>query len=144
MPKLKEPTVAREQFSLPQPLAVPGEIVELRPLGSAFDSHPNALLVDTSQVKIVQLIIPAGVSIPTHEAQGEIIFHCLEGRAWLTALQVSHELIAGQLLYLHLDEPFSIQGIEQTSLLVTIISAWSGAEVKLIGGKGETTTPKSQ
>ena len=116
-----------------EPLTEPGEIVDLQPLDAAFDTQRNTLLVKSNDVKVIQLIVPKGEKIPTHEAQGEIIVHCIEGQASLTALGESHDLKAGQLLYLHVNEPFSIQGIDDASLLITIIAAKRGSNVKLIG-----------
>ncbi len=51
----------------------------------------------------------------------------------LSAIEKTHELKAGQLLYLRINEPFSIQGIEQASLLVKIIAPKLGQSVELIG-----------
>jgi quercetin dioxygenase-like cupin family protein len=133
MVAMRNPNVPRGQSPMPEPLAEPGEIVDLRPLEAAFETQRNTLLVKTSDVKIIQLSIPAGANVPTHEAQGEIILHCVEGRALLTALGDAHDLNAGQLLYLRLNEPFSIHGIEDTSLLVTIIASKRGPGVELIG-----------
>jgi len=137
MPKLTKAIPKRSQTtSLPpisEPLVEPGQIIDLRPLGAIFDTDQNTLLVKTDGVKMFQQIIPAGRTIPTHEAEGEMIVHCVEGRASLTALGEEHYLQAGQLLYLHINEPFSIQGIEDTSLLMTIISAKRGSTVELIG-----------
>ena len=115
-----------------EPIAEPGEVVSLQPF-EAFESQRNTLFVKTDNVKINQLIIPAGANVPTHEAQGEIIIHCVEGRAKLFALGETHHLHAGQLLYLRINEPFSIHGIEDTSLLVTIVTAKRGLNVALIG-----------
>jgi quercetin dioxygenase-like cupin family protein len=130
---IRNPNVALKQLPMPEPLAEPGEVVDLRPLEAAFDTHQNILLVKTTNVTIFQQFIPAGGSLPTHEAQGEIILHCITGRATLTVLGESHELATGQLLYLRLNEPFSIKGIEHSALLVTIIAAKRGSNVKLIG-----------
>jgi len=133
MVSFSKPNMLRVRPPSPEPLAEPGEIVDLRPLAAAFDTQQNTLLVKSNEVRIIQLIVPAGVMIPTHEAQGEIILHCLEGRAAVASLGETHDLRAGQLLYLHINEPFAIHGIEDTSLLVTIIAAKRGSNVELIG-----------
>jgi len=111
----------------------PGETVDVRRLGAAPGTTRKALLVKTVNVEIIHVVVPAGGTIPTHEAQGEVILHCLEGRVSLAALGKTHELKAGQLFYFCTNEPFSIQGVEQTSLLVTIIAPKHGQTVKLIG-----------
>lgn len=115
------------------PLVKPGETVDVRRLGAGVGTPRKTLLVKTANVEIVHIVIPAGEAIPTHEAQGEIILHCLEGRISLSALDTTHEVVAGQLFYFCINEPFSIRGIEQASLLLTIIAPKLGQSVELIG-----------
>lgn len=116
-----------------KPLVKPGETVDVRGLGAGLGTTQKALLVKTVNSEIIHVVIPAGETIPTHEARGEIILHCLEGRVSLSALGKTHELTAGQLFYSCINEPFSIHGIEQASLLVTIITPKLGQSVELIG-----------
>jgi quercetin dioxygenase-like cupin family protein len=84
-------------------------------------------------VEIIQFIIPAGAQLPTHEAQGEIILHCLEGQVEVTALGLHRELMAGKLLYFAINEPFSIRGVQDASVLAIIIVPKQGPAVKLVG-----------
>jgi len=116
-----------------KPLVKPGETVDVRRIAAAPGTTRKTLLVKTVDVEIIHVVIPAGETIPTHEAQGEIILHCLEGRVSLSALGITHELKAGRLFYFCINEPFSIHGIEQASLLVTIITPKLGQSVELIG-----------
>ena len=115
------------------PLVKPGETVDVRRLGAGIGTTQKTLLVKTVNVEIIHVVIPAGETIPTHEAQGEIILHCLEGRVSLSALEKTHELKAGQLFYFGINEPFSIKAIERASLLLTIIAPKRGESVALIG-----------
>jgi quercetin dioxygenase-like cupin family protein len=117
-----------------QPLAKAGETIHVRSPGAALTLSHKLLLVKTTNVELTQLIIPAGTRIPTHEARGEIVVHCLAGHVALRAINAEHELRPGQLLYLSTNEPFSIQGIEDSSLLLTIILPKQGANVEFIGG----------
>ena len=112
-----------------KPLVKPGDTVDVRCHASTL----KAILLKTRNVKIIHLVIPAGKTIPTYEAQGEIILHCLEGRISLDVFGKTQELRAGQLSYFFINEPISIQGIEQASLIVTIITAKTGQNVQLIG-----------
>jgi quercetin dioxygenase-like cupin family protein len=118
-----------------KPLATPGDCVELRSPTPKQDTEQVTVLVKTPEVEIIQILIPAGSNIPTHEAEGEIVLHCLKGRISVLALGEPRELKAGQLLYLTLNEPFSIRGIEQASVLGTIIALKQGSSVDLIGNK---------
>jgi len=117
------------------PLATPGDMVDLHPSTMSLDGKQLTVLVKTQDVEIIQLLIPKGSSIPTYQAEGEIILHCVEGRVSLAVLGEPHELRAGQLLYLALNEPFSIEGLEQASVLATIIAPKQGPNVELIGGQ---------
>ncbi len=116
-----------------EPLAEPGEIVDLALLEEGLQTPHTTRLVSTRNVQITWLVVPQGAKMPTHEPRGEIVLHCLEGRVAVTALAESHQLRAGQLLYLCVDEPFSIQGIEHASLILTVIMPMQGAAVELIG-----------
>ncbi len=67
------------------------------------------------------MVMPAGKEISEHEAPGEIIVQCLEGKVAFTALGKTTELAAGQLMYLAAEEPHSVKCIENTSFLLTIL-----------------------
>jgi len=112
-----------------KPLVEPGTTVDVQCRGT----NPKTLLVKTHNVTIVHLVILAGQTVPTHEAQGEVILHCLKGRVSVIALGNTQVLKAGQLSYFSINQPLSILGIEQASLVVTIITAKTGQNVELIG-----------
>lgn len=111
----------------------PGEIVRVRPLADGQETHQISLLIKSSNVRISQVIIPAGQTIPTYEAEGEIVLHCLQGRLLLTALEETHELKGNELLYLSINEPFSTEAIENSTLLVIVLMPKQGQNVDLIG-----------
>ena len=116
-----------------KPPVKPGETVDVHQLAAVLGTRQSAVLVKTANVEIIHSVIPAGEMIPTHEAQGEIVLHCLEGRASMSALGKTVELTVGQLLYLSINEPFSIRAIDRASLIVTIIAPQQGPAVELIG-----------
>ena len=97
-----------------------GEVVAL-PLGAALATSGTSALVKTSQIEVVRLVIPAGKEIPTHKAPGPITVQCLEGRISFTAHGTTQQLDAGQFLYLETGEPHALKGIENSSVLVTIV-----------------------
>lgn len=121
-----------------EPQAKPGEVVSVRSLGAALASKPQTLLVKTNDVEVFEIVIPAGEAIPTYEAQGEVILHCLEGRLMVTAAGEDHEVRGGQLLYLSVREPFSLRSAENTSVLVTIVLPREGSGANLIGQCGSS------
>ena len=97
-----------------------GEVIQL-PLGPALGGSKTTTLVITTDLQVIRLIVPAGKVIPLHKAPGEITVQCLEGRVAFTAEGQTQELTAGQLLYLTADEPHALTGLEDTSLLVTLL-----------------------
>jgi quercetin dioxygenase-like cupin family protein len=103
------------------PHANPGEIVDVRPLGTALPSTATTTLVKSKSLEVIRLVVLAGKEIPTHKAKGEVVVQCLEGKIAFTACGKTHDLEAGQLLYLPTGELHSLRGIENGSLLVTIL-----------------------
>jgi quercetin dioxygenase-like cupin family protein len=99
-----------------------GEVVQL-PLGTALCSSKTTTLVKTAELDLIRLILPAGKEIPSHKAPGEITVQCLEGRVAFTADGKTQELAPGQLLFLNAGEPHAVKGIEDSSLLVTLLPA---------------------
>lgn len=103
------------------PHAKPGEVVDVRPLASALASAQTKTLVRAEQVEVIRLVVPAGKEIEEHQAKGEIVVQCLEGRVAFTAFGKTQNLEAGKLLYLPTGEPHSVRGIENASLLLTVL-----------------------
>ena len=103
------------------PHASPGEVVDVRPLGAALATTATRTLVKAEGVTVVRMVVPAGKEIPTHKAKGELVVQCLEGKIALTAYGETHELVAGQLLCLPTGEPHSLRGVEDGSLLLTVL-----------------------
>ena len=103
------------------PHAQPGEVVDVRPLGPALADTKTRTLFKTENVEAVCIVMPAGKEIAEHEAPGEIIVQCLEGKVAFTALGKTTELEAGQLMYLAAEERHSVKCIEDASFLLTIL-----------------------
>jgi quercetin dioxygenase-like cupin family protein len=103
------------------PHAKPGDIVDVRPLGSALASTQTTTLVRAEQVEIIRLVVSAGKDIAEHKAKGELVVQCLEGRVAFTAFGKTQDLEAGKLLYLPIGEPHSVKGIQNASLLLTLL-----------------------
>jgi quercetin dioxygenase-like cupin family protein len=103
------------------PHAKPDEVVDVRPLGSALASAQTKTLVRAEQVEVIRLVVPAGKVIEEHKAKGEIVVQCLEGRVAFTAFGKTQSLEAGKLLYLPTGEPHTVKGIEDASLLLTVL-----------------------
>jgi quercetin dioxygenase-like cupin family protein len=102
------------------PHAQPGEVIDVRPLGPALAGARTTALVKTGCLEVIRLVIPRGKEIPTHATRGEITVQCVEGRVAFTTGDLTHELGAGQLVYLRGEQPHSVRGIDNASLLITI------------------------
>jgi quercetin dioxygenase-like cupin family protein len=98
----------------------PGEVADVRPLGAALAETKTQTLLKTERLEVVRIVMQAGKTISEHRAPGEIIVHCLEGRVTFTALGVTRELKAGQLMYLGASEPHSVSCLEDASFLLTL------------------------
>jgi quercetin dioxygenase-like cupin family protein len=103
------------------PHAKSGDVIDIRPLGSTLAQAKTTALVKTETLEIVRLVVPAGKEISRHQAPGEITVQCLEGRVIFTAGGESKNLEAGQLLYLASEVPHSLRGLEDASVLLTIM-----------------------
>lgn len=103
------------------PHAQPGEVVDIRPFGAALADRKTQTLLKTNSVEVVRIVMLAGKEISEHEAPGEIIVQCVEGRIAFTALARTQELTAGQLLYLPAEEPHTVKCLEDASFLLTIL-----------------------
>lgn len=118
-----------------------GEVVQLT-LGAALGGSKTTTLVRTTDLELIRLVIPAGKVIPLHKAPGEITVQCLEGRVAFTAEGKTQELTAGQLLYLAAGEPHALTGLEETSLLVTLLLAKSTPhQIQVVQRTSEESAP---
>lgn len=97
-----------------------GEVVSL-PLADRLGSTATTTLVKTPQLELIRLVVPKGKEIPPHRVPGPITIQCLEGRVQLIAQEKQHELAPGQLVYLAGGEPHALRGLDNSSVLVTIV-----------------------
>ncbi len=105
-----------------EPTAKPGDIIDAKPLGPALVSAHTQTLVRTPALELVRLIVRAGQEVQEHKTKGELIVQCLEGRVAVTALGKSQILEAGKLLNVPAGEPHALKGLENASLLLTILA----------------------
>lgn len=103
------------------PHAESGEIIDLRPLGPAISGARTTAIVKAEQFEAIRLVVLAGQDIPAHKVSGEMTLHCLEGVVRLTTSRSELTLNAGDWLYLNGGEPHALSGIEDASLLLTIV-----------------------
>lgn len=98
-----------------------GEIVDLRPLGERLRDSKTFAIVKTDSFEAVRLIVPAGHTISPHTVPGRILLQAIEGRIRLGVGDTTLELAAGEWLYLDGGVRHGLMGIEDASLLLTIL-----------------------
>ncbi|MGO4326065.1 cupin domain-containing protein [Cupriavidus sp. 2TAF22] len=101
--------------------AATGEIVKLRPLGAALRQAQNLTLVRAADLQVMRLVLPAGKSLPEHSVPGAITVLCLEGAIEMEAHGSSQRMDAGDLMYLAPGAPHALRGIEDASVLMTLL-----------------------
>ena len=98
-----------------------GEVVDLSPLGEGLREARTEAVVKSKSFEAVRLVVHAGRVIPTHQVPGQITLHCLEGRVEIGLDHSSLELGPNEWVYLDGGEPHAVRGIEDSSLLLTIL-----------------------
>ena len=101
--------------------APPGDVIDVRPLGIRLATAKTTTLVKTEKIELIRLVMRADKELAEHKAPGEVTVQCLEGRIAFRALGQTHELTAGQLLYLPAGQPHSVKCVEDASFLLTIL-----------------------
>ena len=101
--------------------AAPAEAFDVRPLGAALKESTTAVLVKTDALEVIRIVLTAGKQLPPHRVEGEITVQCLEGRIAFDADGTEHDLAQGQMLYLSGGATHALRGIEDSSVLVTIL-----------------------
>lgn len=98
-----------------------GDIVDLRPLGSKLKEAKTSAIVKSEHFEAIRLIVLAGVQIPSHELKDNITLQCLEGHVQVILSSAAIDLKSGDWTYLDPGEAHAIAGIEDSSLLMTIL-----------------------
>jgi quercetin dioxygenase-like cupin family protein len=103
------------------PHAQPGDVIDVRPLGTRIKDNQTSTLIKTDTLEVIRLVLDRGKEIAEHRAPGRITVQCLEGNVAFTALDKTVSLEAGSLLYLDARQPHSLRAEESSSLLLTIL-----------------------
>lgn len=107
------------------PHALPLDIIDVRPLGSALRAAVSTSLIKTDTLQLMRLVLPAGQGMPEHAVPGAITIQCIEGEAVVSTPSRSCDLHAAELVMLCAGEPHAVKALTDCSLLVTILLASS-------------------
>lgn len=99
-----------------------GEIIDIRPYGEKLKQEIPKTLVKTPRLQVFRYVLPAGKEFAEHKVSGGITVQCLEGVVLFTAHAQTQILRAGHLVFLAGDVPHALKGVEDASVLVTIVS----------------------
>jgi quercetin dioxygenase-like cupin family protein len=102
------------------PHAKPGEVIDIRPLGTALSGRVTTTLIKTDALEVLRLMIPARTEIARHQVPGEITVQCLEGEVVFNVDGTDRQLAAGDLLLLSGGTPHALRAGRDSSVLVTI------------------------
>ena len=103
------------------PHAKSGDLIDIGPLGPSLAATATRVLVKSPTLEVIRLVVPAGKDVPEHTAPGDITVQCLEGAVDCTAEGRTQRLVPGQLLYLAAGAPHALRGVENASVLLTIL-----------------------
>ena len=104
------------------PHAPPGEVFDPCPHAEAADRPAAPGRVETTGSRVIRVfLLSAGQDKPARRVNGEVTVECLSGRVAVAALGATRELAAGQMLYLAGGEEHALSGVEDSTLLVTIL-----------------------
>jgi quercetin dioxygenase-like cupin family protein len=101
--------------------ALPGDVIDTRPLGSLLGATPTHALLKTASLELMRVVLKSGRSLPPHRVPGEITVLCLEGRAWLRAGTGDRLLGPGDLVLLPGGDRHAVEAVDDSSLLVTVV-----------------------
>lgn len=95
-----------------------GRIIHV-PLGAAIAQAKSATLLETNQLQLIRLVVPAGKEIPPHRVPTEVIVHVIEGQVSFRHDGQETELHSGDVMFVCPQELHSLRGIKDSTVLVT-------------------------
>jgi len=103
------------------PHAKPGELINIAPLGPELPNATTTTLIKTDALEVIRLVVPADKRIAEHRTRGQVTIQCLEGEVGIVIAGGTTVLSQNEMLYLHEGEMHAVHGIQDASLLVTIL-----------------------
>ena len=101
--------------------ARPGELVDLGKWPDALDDEQSHTLISNDIVQLSRVILKKGKQLPEHTVPAPVIIQCVSGLLELRTTRATQSIGPGQLVYLLADDPHSIEGLEDSLVLLTIL-----------------------
>jgi len=100
--------------------AIPGEIVDINPLGSELSGAINTTLLRSEHLQVFRVVLRRGERFDDHAVRGEITVQCLEGAVdFRIGRDTVRRLTQGKLIYLDGGQSHALEALEDSSVLVT-------------------------
>lgn len=103
------------------PHLISGQVINLHNVEGDLPGDSTFALVKTADMEVIRMVIPQGKKIPEHNVPGNISVQCLSGRARFFVGADIRDLQPGDWLYLEGGQPHALEGITDSTLLVTIL-----------------------
>ena len=103
--------------------ALSGELIDIRPFGSAIAGARTATLYKTQHLEVFRMVLLAGKEMPEHKVTGELTVQCLEGSVEFSIGTTRDVMRPGDLKCVAGGVPHSLRAVEDTSVLVTLLLA---------------------
>ena len=107
------------------PPAASGQPIPLFPAAGESPSAQTIALFKTEHLEVIRVVLPKGKAFPPHKVAGDITVQCLKGAIAFTIESASGEqrqaLRAGEMLYLAGGVRHGLVGLEDATVLVTIV-----------------------
>jgi quercetin dioxygenase-like cupin family protein len=101
--------------------AEPGRKISIPLLEDAPGDRVTKTLFKAQDIEVMRMVVLKGKEIPSHSVARGLTLQCLEGRVAVEAMGRSQELVPGELLYLPAMQPHALRGIEDASVLLTLL-----------------------
>ena len=98
-----------------------GELINIRPLGSAITTVRTATLYKSKHLEVFRVVLLAGKELAEHQVAGELTLQCLEGSVEFSIGSMRDVMRPGDLKCLAGGIPHSLKALEASTVLVTLL-----------------------
>jgi quercetin dioxygenase-like cupin family protein len=98
------------------------QVVSAKPLGIDLANAKTQSLIKDGDFQIKRIVLKAGERHAPHKAPGNVVMLCLEGRVAVEIQGTQFLLAVGDLIHLPPGEEHSLQGRQESSLLLIGVS----------------------
>ena len=100
-----------------------GELVDLARWPHDVEPGKSHTLIKTDNLTVARLALDKGKEINEYQIPDPIVIHCISGSVELITTRARQVLTAGQLLYLPGNDPHALVAMDDTIILLTIVTA---------------------